>query len=298
MNYLNYHTGRPRFHFEGEPPPPAPPPPAPPAPPAPAWHAGIEAETLGFWQNKGYDLTDPKALATKLTEQYRAAEKHIGAPPDQIIRMPKADARPEEIAAMWQRLGAPKEAKEYDFSGIKFAGADLEPAFADAMRAGLAAAFVPKDKAGAIVQSVVKFLESADTTESTLNTAKLAEERGKLEKNWGAKDSNTYRFNLLAAKEGANRLGIDEAGVAALENLMGYSSVMDALRKIGNARKEDVFVESGQSAGNGKVTTREGAMSRKQELFADKAWVARLNSGDQQAKTEWKNLNMMIDGEA
>jgi hypothetical protein len=57
-----------------------------------------------------------------------------------------ADAKPEDIAAMWQRLGAPKEAKDYDFSGIKFAGADLEPAFADAMRAGLAAAFVPKQQ--------------------------------------------------------------------------------------------------------------------------------------------------------
>lgn len=266
-------------------------------PPPAAWHAGVEAETLGFWQNKGYDVTDPKALATKLTEHYRAAERHIGAPPDQIIRMPKADARPEEIAAMWQRLGAPKEAKEYDFSGIKFAGADLEPAFADAMRQGLAAAFVPKDKAAAIVKSVVGYLESADTTETTLNTANLAEERGKLEKNWGGKDSNTYRFNLLQAKEGATRLGLDEAAVGTLENLMGYSSVMDALRKIGNARKEDVFVDTGVVPGAGNVATREGAISRKQELFADKAWVARLNSGDAVAKAEWKRLNIMIDGE-
>src|SRR5216684_3705215 len=164
MNYLNFHTGRPRFHFEGEPPPPPPPPPT---PPAPAWHPGVEAEFIGHAQNKGWNLDSPKDAFSAAAKVARDLEKHFGAPADQIIRMPKADAKPEEIAAMWQRLGAPKEAKKYDFTGIKFAGADLEPAFADAMRAGLSAAFVPKDKAGAIVQSVVKFLESADTTEST-----------------------------------------------------------------------------------------------------------------------------------
>lgn len=295
MNYLNYHTGRPRFHFQGEPTPPIPP--APPTPPAPAWHEGIEPETLGFWQNKGYDISSPKALAAKLTEQYRAAERHIGAPPDQIIRMPKADAKPEEIAAMWQRLGAPKDPKEYDFSGIKFSGNDLEPSFSDAMRAGLAAAFVPKDKAAAIVKSVVGYLESADATETTLTTAKLAEERATLEKNWGGKDSNSYRFNLLQAKEGASRLGLDPEAVAGLEGVMGYSKIMDALRKIGNARREDVFVDNPTHV-PGSVTTREGAMARKQELFADKAWVTRLNAGDSEAKAEWKRLNQMIDGEA
>ena len=298
MNYRNFHTGFPRFHFDenaggaggGD---------AAAAAAAAAskpWHDGIESETLGFWQNKGYDVSSPKALATKLTEQYRAAEKHIGAPPDQIIRMPKADAPPADIAAMWQRLGAPKDPKEYDFSGIKFAGNDLEPSFADAMRQGLAAAFVPKDKAAAIVGSVVKYLESAETTETTLATAKLAEERTTLEKNWGGKDSNTYRFNLLQAKEGATRLGLDPESVAGLESVAGYSKIMDALRRVGNARKEDVFVDNPANV-PGNVTTREGAMSRKQQLFADKAWVARFNGGDVEAKNEWKRLNQMIEGE-
>ena len=174
-----------------------------------------------------------------------------------------------------------------------------EPAFADAMRAGLAAAFVPKDKATAIVNSVVKYLENEDKTDSTLSAGKLAEERAALEKNWGGKDSNTHRFNLLAAKEGASRLGLDPEGLAAFESQMGYSKVMEALRKIGNARKEDVFVESGSAgSASGAVTTREGAMSRKQELFSDKAWVTRLNSGDGEAKAEWKRLNQMIEGDS
>jgi hypothetical protein len=84
------------------------------------WHDGVEADTVGFWQNKGYKVDDPKALATDLTKQYRELERHIGAPPDQILRLPKADAKPEDIKAFWSKLGAPADAKEYDFSGIKF----------------------------------------------------------------------------------------------------------------------------------------------------------------------------------
>jgi len=101
----------------------------------------------------------------------------------------------------------------------------------------------------------------------------------------------------LQAKEGATRLGLDETATAALESFMGYAKVMDALRKIGNARREDVFVDNPTSV-PGSVTTREGAMARKSELFADRAWVTRLNAGDAEAKAEWKRLNQMIEGEA
>lgn len=269
----------------------------PPTTTTPAWHEGIEPETLGFWQNKGYDTTSPKALAAKLTEQYRGLEKHIGAPPDQILRMPKPDAPPAEIAAFRQRLGAPAAAADYDFSSVKdAAGQPLAQPLADALRASFHSHGITKDTAPAVAMDVVKALDSVKTTQATLNSAALTEARGELEKNWGGKDSNTYRFNLLQAKEGASRLGIDETALNSLENLMGYPKVMDALRKIGNARREDVFVED-QPGGGGRVTTREGAQSRKQELFADTAWVKRLNAGDAEAKAEWKRLNMMIEGE-
>jgi hypothetical protein len=260
---------------------------------AKAWHDGTAPETLGFWQNKGLDVTNPRALAEKLTEQYRAAERFIGVPPDQVLRIAKADAKPEEIAAMWQRLGAPSDPKDYDFSGVKFAGNDLEPAFADAMRQGLAAAFVPKDKASAIVASVVKYLESADSTESTVNSAKLAEEKAALTKNWADK----YDYNHLQAMEGARRLGISPDAVKALENQIGYAALMESMRKIGANTREDTFVERGAS-GQGEVTTREGAMSRKQELMSDPGWADRYLKGGQTEKREMDRINMMIDGDA
>ncbi len=147
----------------------------------PAWHEGIEPETLGFWQNKGYDITSPKALAAKLTEQYRGLEKHVGAPPDQILRMPKADAPATEIAAFRQRLGAPAEAKDYDFSSIKDAtGQPLAQPLADALRASFHSQGIPKMAAPAIAADVVKALDGIKSTQNTLTSAKLTEERATL----------------------------------------------------------------------------------------------------------------------
>jgi hypothetical protein len=36
---------------------------------------------LGFWQNKGLPLDEPKEFGLKLTELYGSAEKFIGVPP-------------------------------------------------------------------------------------------------------------------------------------------------------------------------------------------------------------------------
>lgn len=255
------------------------------------WHAGIDAEVIGFWQNKGLPVDDPKALSTKLTEQYRAAEKHIGAPPDEILRMPKANAAEADVKAFWQRLGVPAEAKEYDFSTIKRAdNTDLQPGFADAMRAALHTNFVPKDRAGAIVASVVKALDSADAEKAGAAAAKLTEEKAALLKNWGTNAD----FHKLTAMQGAKRLGVAPETVAALENSIGYAAVMEMFRKIGGATSEDTFVE-GKTPSSGSMT-REMAVSRKAELMADSAWQQRFLSGDAAAGTEMRNLDYMIAG--
>jgi hypothetical protein len=298
VHAFNFHTGRPRFHFDeaGDAAAAAA---AAAASAAKPWHDGIEAETVGFWQNKGYDVADPKKLAAELTKQYRAAEKHIGAPPDQIVRLPKADAPPEEIAAFRQRLGMPAEPKDYDFSTVKTAKGEAIPqALADTLRASFHSKGIAKDAAPALAADIVKHLDGVTTTQNTLDAAKIAEQRILLDKNWGGKDSATYQYNHLQAIEGARRLGITPEAVKLMENHLGYASVMDSMRKIGAARSEDIFVEAGQSGSAGKVTTREGALSRKQELMADKnGWAKRYLDGDAEAKREMAQLNSMILGD-
>lgn len=291
LHFFNYHTGRPRFHFDEASDAAAAAASAAAAAGAKPWHDGVEAETLGHWQNKGWKVDDPKEIAVAATKQARELEKHFGVPADQIVKMPKADAKPEEFRAYYERIGAPKEAKDYDLSAIK------DAPIADSLRAAMYDKGVPKEAAIAVAASVAKALESQASTQTTLDAGKLAEQKVTLEKNWGGKDSATYQFNHLNAMEGARRLGITPEAVKALEGQIGYDKVMEAMRKIGAHTREDTFIERG-AGGQGDVTTLEGASARKAELMADKAWSARYLAGDVAAKREMDRLNQMITGVA
>jgi hypothetical protein len=285
LNAFNFQTGRPRFHFE-EPPPAPPPPSPPPAPPPAAWHTGVDAEFIGHAQNKGWKLDDPKEAFAAAVKQARELERHFGVPPDRLVKLPAADAKPEDLRSFYERLGAPKEAKDYDLSPIK------DAAISDAMRAAMHERGVPKDAANIIAAQVAKAIESKVTTDNTLLTTKLAEQKEALAKNWGDK----FAYNHLQAIEGARRLGISPDGVKALEGTIGYDQVMEVMRKIGANTREDTFVERGAGGPQGDVTTLEGAKARKAELMADAAWVDRYNNGGAAEKREMSRLNQMITG--
>jgi hypothetical protein len=290
---LNYRTGTPRFHFDENAPPPVPPPAPPPAKP---WHDGVDAEILGHWQNKGWKVEDPKEIALAATKQAREAERHFGVPVDRLLKLPAADAKPEEIAAFRQRLGAPVKPEEYDFSSVKNAAGEAIPQpLADALRVAAHAKGLTKDDAATAAQTFVKYLDDTASAQNTVAAGKLAEERLTLEKNWGGKDSATYQFNHLKAIEGARKLGITPEGVKAMEGQVGYHSVMEAMRKIGAGTSEATFHEGG---GSGGPTTREGAASRLAELEGDKAWGKRLSAGDAVAAAEWRQLTALATGEA
>ena len=239
---------------------------------------------LGYWQNKGYDLTDPAKVATEASKAYLEAQKFVGVPTNQLLRLPK-DANDEAgWSQVYQRLGAPKDAKEYDFNGIKYSGEDLDPAFADTMRQALANSHVPKDKAAPIVSAVVKYFEGIESAEATDNQAKLETERAALVKSWGPQ----AEFNRLTAMQGAKRLGVTPEDVALMEKQLGYSRVMEIFRRVGAGTTEDTFVEGRQ--GSGAPATREAAGARLAELESDPAWRERFLRGDLSAKKEWQAL--------
>lgn len=260
--------------------------------PAPAWFEGkADAETIGHWDNKGWKKDDPINIAIEATKQARELQKHFGVPADQLIKLPKADDE-----AGWrnvhQRLGTPAEAKDYDFSGVKWKdGTEIEATFADAMRNALHSAFVPKDKASTVVKTVIDYLDGAEASEAAERAARLTTQRADLQKDWGA----NWEFNRLQAMQGARRLGLSEEGVTALEGQVGYKNVMEALRKIGAGTTEDTFVSIGP---DGHPTTRMGAQARLAELQSDTGWAQRLLAGEPTARREFDNLMLMIHGEA
>ncbi len=263
-------------------------------PPPAAWHTGIDAEFIGHAQNKGWKLDDPKEAFIAATKQARELERHFGVPPDRLVKLPAADAKPEDIRAYYQRLGAPAEAKEYDFSVVKDAANNpISAPLADALREAAFDRGLTKDAALVVAQKVVKAMDGIRSAESADQTAKIAEARAKLQQNWGT----SFEYNKLKAMDGARKLGISPEAVATLENLVGYADTMEALRKIGVGTSEDTFVDRGTNT-NGQVTTREGAVARKAELMRDPAWADRyLKNGSAEVR-EMTALNMMITGAA
>jgi hypothetical protein len=255
------------------------------------WHDGkLDAELIGHAQNKQWDISDPAKVATEALKAHRSLEKHFGVPENRLIKLPE---KPEDEAGwngVWQRLGVPADAKEYDFSGIKLNGEDLDAAFVDKLKPALAAARVPKDRATDVVKAVASYLEDTDKAQTAETTAKIEAERAELNKNWGPNRD----INQLRAMEGAERLGVKAEEIAALEKVVGYSRVMEMFRKIGAGTSEDTFVE-GKGSGS-SVMTQAGAVARKAELMNDKAWATRYLSGDVQAKREMFALDSMIAG--
>jgi hypothetical protein len=260
------------------------------------WFDGIDAETIGHWDNKGWKKDDPKALASELTKAWKGLEKHFGVPADQILKLPKDATDEAGWSAVRQRLGMPKEAKEYDFSAVKFSdGTELDQGFTDTMRAALHKAGVSKDAAPEIARSVVKFMEGADAAEASERTARLQADRAALEREWGS----NFEFNRLTAMQGAKRaVGSDEAAasmVDAMEKAIGYKATMEFWRKIGAGTTEDTFVDATKG---GSPTTRNGAIARKAELEGDPAWVERYVKGDAKARQEMDSLLAQIHGVA
>ena len=280
---------------------PAPAPDPAPAPaPAPAvWHGGkIDAATLGWWQNKGIDPADPVAVATKLTEQYRNAEKLHGVPSNELIRVPKANADQSDINAFWQRVGVPAEAKDYDFSGIKFAdGTDLDQGFADTMRGALLQSRTPKEGAPEVVKAIVKFMEGNDAAEAAEVTAKVQAEAAALDKNWGVNKA----ANLVVAKAALDRIGQaagltaeqTQAGWDALSKVagIGASYAMEMLRVAGAKMGEDRYIAGGQGGQPGAAMSREAAKSEIDALKADRDFGRRLLAGGREERRKWDDLH-------
>lgn len=250
--------------------------------------AKLAPELVGHAQTKGWDKLEPAKAAVAALQAHREAEQRLGVPADRLLKI--ADPKnPAEVKTMWEKLGAPADPKDYDFSTIKTAaGADIDPKLADALRASAASAFMPKDMAARVADAVVKFNDAKATEEQTLKAGVVETERAELQKNWGDK----FEPNKYIAQQGAKKLGFTEAQVKALEDTVGYAKTMEALRRVGQLSGEAKWIQGGGP--DNSVMTREQALDAKQKLMSDTAFVTRYNNGDVVAYAEMKALDILI----
>ena len=272
------------------------------------WHAGVagfDAEIIGHAQNKGWlpaDIKDLPASFAKAVQAHREAQKFIGVPPDKLIRIPEASAGAAEWDAVFQRLGAPKEAKEYDFAGIKYKdGTEPEAGFLDKMRGAFVAARVTKEGASAVTKAVIGYLEDADATESASLAVQVAEQKAWLDRNWPAavRETNLFVANQALAKVGAAAgLTVEQvkAGWDAISKVGGIGAgyAMEMLRTIGMRMGEGKLIELG--GGGGGPMTVESARDEIEMLKKDEAFRQKLLNGGKDENLRWRSLHKIVAG--
>ncbi len=250
--------------------------------------AGVDPEMIGHWQNNGWDKKSAAEVAIEATKSWQAAQKYVGIPTAELVRVPKDAADEAGWARLWTRLGKPTDPKEYDFSGVKNAdGTPRADGFTDFLRAQAFALNMPKDTAAAFAAKLAKWNDDQAGAAATERAAKLALEKTELAKNWGA----NFEANKFVAGRAAAALGVDPATVSQLEGVIGYAKIMEMFRTIGSKIGEDKFVTSTQGGGAAGVMTKEQAAARIAELKADAAWVKAYIGGDA-AKT--REMNALI----
>lgn len=259
---------------------------------APSWYEGkVEPETVGFWQNKGYDIADPVKVAAGLTKQYREAEKLIGVPPDQLVRFPKDVSDAAGWKAVYDRLGVPDKPEGYDFSAVKnAAGEPIDQKIGDLVRATAVSNHLTKEAATAVAQSIVKHLDGVTTAQKSEYTATALAERQALEKNWGKNLDMNLVVAETALRKVAQAAGLTEAqakqGWDAISKVggIGASYAMEMLRVFGSRMGEAPFVDGGKG-GNNLPMSREAAIAEIASLKADPVFSKRyLEKGTEEVK--------------
>lgn len=234
------------------------------------WTAGFADDLKGYVQNKGFQ--NPSAVA----DAYRNLEKLHGAGPDKLLRLPDNLSSPE-ARPMWERLGAPKEAKEYTFEIPKEHGdqalADWfkDTAFKNNMTKTQAEGFVKtwNERAAANLTAQQNAAKAAQTTaESNLKTE------------WGA----AFETNKNKIEQAGAALGLTQEQAQALGRVLGPEGAPKLMLKLAAAVQESGFVPG--TNGSGGPQTPEGASSRIKQLSQDASFMSRYLSGDKNALEE------------
>jgi hypothetical protein len=253
------------------------------------WFETLDPETLAHATTKGWALPDAAAAATAAIKAHAGAEKLIGHPADQTLKLPKDGSDPSFQAAYDRVMGmaTPKTADEYKIEGASEDDAKFvrEIAAKNKLPAPVAqqlAAELAARGAGATAAATA----AAETTKAANRAAIMA--------SWGA-DFDRKSFSATQAAEVS---GLPPTILAHLATLPSadYIAGMNALVALGEKMGEAAMLRGG-----GRMTpdstagmTGPDATARLQALGNDSAWVAKFRAHDAAAVSEWTKLTTIV----
>lgn len=265
-------------------------PPAGGAPPAPAapWYG------TNFQKESSRSLVETKKWKSydDIADAYVKAEERLGAPPDQLLRLPN----PKDTAgrkAFFKALGAPDDVKGY---GIEIGeGADakaVEAILTDALDAGLTAEQA-KRVIGAFKRESGALEERSRAEYGEKHQARVQA----IERKWGpAFQANEQVAGQAMAflwgepADTPEKQAVQDAFVEHLEKALGYDVLMERMYAIGKQLGEHKFIQDGAVADPMRVLSPEEAGKEQQRLMNNKDFTDRLERGEDEAVKRWDHL--------
>jgi len=264
------------------------PPATPPAAP-PAWHASLDTDSQGWVQLKGLDKLPSDQAVAELVKGWSGAEKFMGVPADQIMRLPK-DGDTAALDAVYSKLGRPADPKGYKFDAIE--GFDTKGL--DGLRPAFHKLGLNNAQANGLVMELAAQEAAEQATKKAAFDAKVLAENELLQREWGAAHEKNTRVVQGVARE----LGVSVEAIDALEVAIGTAATLKLFHTIGTKfGGEDRFIGGGPP-GFGGVMSPDAARARISVLKNDKEFATKLSAGNVDALAEWNKVHRYAAGMA
>lgn len=266
------------------PPPATPPAGTPPAAPtltaAPEWAKDWNvAPEVGDWMSKS-GLKTPADFASS----FMATKKLVGHDPANIIVKPKEGDSTAMMAAL-RGLGAQEKPEGYELK----AGEGQSQEFLDTAAGWFAELGVPKALAAGLVERWNKYAGETDARMAAEFDKTAGAEVTALMKEWGGE----FDRNKTAAVAARDAAGLTPEQGRAIEQAIGVGAATKMFAKLGEHLVEAKFKGAGPGAAFG-TDNPEAARAELQALRGDKAFVARWNAGDVEARKKIAELDAII----
>lgn len=240
----------------------------------PVWTESVlqDPDLREFAINKGYHKEDLNAAAPKILSQYRNLEKLFGADKaGRTVELPNFEAEDDQAVAarnaFYEKLGRPKEGKDYDLAIPQ--GAKAAEFMDKWSRETFHKLGITSRQATELSKSY-QALEAAQAAEAAqADIQRFAEEDKALKTEWGA----AYADKMAKASAAARGLGIKGEVIDALQSKAGYSDVMKMFAHISEKIGEDAFI-SGDKTNTGNKLTPDEANAELNRLSRDKEFMA------------------------
>jgi hypothetical protein len=273
------------------------------AAPESKWFDSFDDATKNYINSRGLTDKDVGAAFLETAKAHQEAQAYIGVPKEQLLKLPKADAPPEEWDEVHARLGWSKNADDYKLDGLKLSdGTDADDSLKDFLRAQATELRLSPAAATKLAEATLKHLESGTAAKTADETAAATKALEQLRQSWGPNyeankviADNAYEAIMSAAKFDQPTM---TKAIQQLGAVSGKAEVMQMLLAVGQKMGEDKFVGGGGPGENLGPRNAEQAVARIAELKADTTWVSRYLAGGTAENKEMNDLHTLAYGNA